>query len=238
MSQISLTASMRSNLLSLQNTSNLMNQTQERLSSGKKVNSAIDNPSSYYTAQSLTNRASDLSGLLDSMGQAVSTIKAANEGIESITTFVEQAKAVATSALDTADANSRGRYLEQFNDILDQINQMADDSSYKGINLLKGDELTVTFNEGRTNKLDIKGVNADSTGLSINNAAWGTDVTTSITAGVKALDVSAATHAEVGVDAYFAYGDTIYQNTSGVKIDADTAVTDLSREASRSTSPR
>jgi flagellin-like hook-associated protein FlgL len=80
-----------------------MDQTQERLSSGKKVNSAIDNPSSYYTAQSLTNRASDLSGLLDSMGQAVSTIKAANEGIESITTFVEQAKAVATAAVDTTD---------------------------------------------------------------------------------------------------------------------------------------
>ena len=173
MSQISLTASMRSNLLSLQNTSKLMSQTQERLSSGKKVNSAIDNPSSYYTAQSLTNRASDLSGLLDSMGQAVSTIKAANEGIESITTFVEQAKAVATSAVDTADANSRAQYMEQFNDILDQINQMASDSSYKGINLLKGDDLTVTFNEGRTNKLDIKGVNADTTGLSLTTAAWG-----------------------------------------------------------------
>ena len=71
---ITLTASMRSNLLSLQNTANLMDQTQERLSTGKKVNSAIDNPSSYYTAQSLTNRASDLSGLLDSMGQAMTKV--------------------------------------------------------------------------------------------------------------------------------------------------------------------
>jgi flagellin-like hook-associated protein FlgL len=229
MSQISLTASMRSNLLSLQNTSKLMDQTQERLSSGKKVNSAIDNPSSYYTAQSLTNRASDLSGLLDSMGQAVSTIKAANEGIESITTFVEQAKAVATAAVDTTDANSRAQYMQQFNDILDQIDQMAFDSSYKGINLLKGDQLTVTFNEGRTNKLDIQGVNADSTGLSINNAAWGTDVTTSVTDDVKALDVSAGTHDAVATDAYFAYGDTIYKNTSGEEIGANAAVTDLSK---------
>ena len=80
MSKISLTASMRSNLLALQNTSKLMNQTQERLSTGNKVNSAIDNPSSYYTARSLNNRASDLGNLLDSMGQAISTIKAANEG--------------------------------------------------------------------------------------------------------------------------------------------------------------
>ena len=78
MSDISLTASMRSNLLSLQNTQSLMDMTQERLSTGKKVNSAIDNPSSYYTAQSLTNRADDLSALLDSMGQAIQTIKATN----------------------------------------------------------------------------------------------------------------------------------------------------------------
>lgn len=92
MADISLTASMRSNLLSLQNTQSLMDVTQERLSTGKKVNSALDNPSSFYTAQSLTNRANDLSGLLDSMGQGVQTIKAANEGIEAITTFVQQAK--------------------------------------------------------------------------------------------------------------------------------------------------
>ena len=106
MADISLTASMRSNLLSLQQTQSLMDTTQERLSTGKKVNSAIDNPSSYYTAQSLTNRASDLSSLLDSMGQAVQTIQAANEGIEAITEFASQAKAIANSANDTSDVDS------------------------------------------------------------------------------------------------------------------------------------
>ncbi len=103
MADISLTASMRSNLLSLQNTQSLMDMTQERLSTGKKVNSAIDNPSSYYTSQSLTNRASDLSALLDSMGQGVQTLKAANEGIETITSFTQQAKSVANSARDIAN---------------------------------------------------------------------------------------------------------------------------------------
>ena len=117
MSDISLTASMRSNLLSLQQTQDLMDQTQERLSTGKKVNSAIDNPSSYYTAQSLTNRASDLSSLaqsltnrasdlsslLDSMGQGIQTIQAANEAIESITTFAEQLKSIANSARDISN---------------------------------------------------------------------------------------------------------------------------------------
>lgn len=112
MADISLTASMRSNLLSLQNTQSLMDMTQERLSTGKKVNSALDNPTSYYTSQSLTNRASDLSALLDSMGQGVQTIKAANEGIESITEFVQQAKSVANQARDEANkvASSSGMY--------------------------------------------------------------------------------------------------------------------------------
>ena len=100
MSDISLTASMRSNLLSLQQTQSLMDVTQERLSTGKKVNSALDNPSSFYTAQSLTNRANDLSSLLDSMGQGVQTIKAADEAITSITALVQQAKAVANQARD------------------------------------------------------------------------------------------------------------------------------------------
>lgn len=164
MSNISLTASMRSNLLSLQGTANLMSQTQERLASGKKVNSAIDNPSAYYTAQSLNNRASDLSNLLDSMGQAISTIKAADEGIEAITSFVEQAKAVATSALDTTDDASRTKYMAQYNKILGEIDNLAEDSGYKGINLLQGGSLEVTFNEGRDNKLTITGVNAKTTG--------------------------------------------------------------------------
>lgn len=100
MADISLTASMRSNLLTLQNTQKLMDMTQERLSTGKKVNSAIDNPSSYYTAQSLNNRANDLSALLDSMGQGIQTLKAADEAIKAITSFAEQAKAVASSARD------------------------------------------------------------------------------------------------------------------------------------------
>ena len=93
---------MRSNLLSLQNTQSLMDTTQERLSTGKKVNSALDNPSSFYTAQSLTNRASDLSSLLDSMGQGIQTIKAADEAITSITALVQQAKAVANQARDVS----------------------------------------------------------------------------------------------------------------------------------------
>ena len=102
MGGISLTASMRSNLLSLQNISGQVSSTQNKLATGNKVNSAIDNPGSYYTALSLNNRADDLNALLDSMGQAVSTIKAATTALESAADFLEQASAVATQALETA----------------------------------------------------------------------------------------------------------------------------------------
>ena len=183
MSDISLTASMRSNLLSLQNTQSLMDTTQERLSTGKKVNSAIDNPSSYYTAQSLNNRASDLSSLLDSMGQAIQTIKAADEGIEAITSFAQQAKAVAQSALDSSDATERENYMKQFNDILGQIDGIAKDSGYKGVNLLNGGNLTVKFNEDGTSDLKIAGKTATADGLGINAGAdWAKDLATKKTA--------------------------------------------------------
>ena len=102
MSGISLTASMRSNLLSLQNIARQQDIVQNRLATGLKVSSAIDNPSSYYTASSLNNRAADLTALLDAMSQGVQTIKAASEAIDSGTKFLEQAKAVANQVLETA----------------------------------------------------------------------------------------------------------------------------------------
>jgi len=90
---------MRSNLLSLQNTVKLLDRTQERLSTGKKVNTAIDNPVSYFAAQSLNSRASVIDSLKDSMGQAVQTVKAADKGITAITAMIEQAKGIAQEAL-------------------------------------------------------------------------------------------------------------------------------------------
>ena len=92
---------MRSNLLSLQNISRQVSSTQNKLATGNKVNSAIDNPSSYYTARSLNNRANDLDALLDSMGQAVSTIKAATTTISTAADIIEQLSSVAQTASET-----------------------------------------------------------------------------------------------------------------------------------------
>lgn len=213
MADISLTASMRSNLLSLQQTQSLMDTTQERLSTGKKVNSAIDNPSSYYTAQSLTNRASDLSSLLDSMGQAVQTIQAANEGIEAITEFASQAKAIATSANDTSEADSIENYMKQFDEILKQIDGIAKDSGYKGVNLLDGEdqELKVVFNEDRSSSLTVKGDDASSAGLGLeaSDGKW-----------VKSADKTAAafaTSTEYTADSYVRDGSgKIYKVASAI----------------------
>ena len=97
-SSITLTAGVRQNLLALQNTADLMATTQNRLATGKKVNSALDNPTSFFTSQSLNDRASDLNSLLDSIGQGVQTLQAANTGITSLTSLVQSAKSIATQA--------------------------------------------------------------------------------------------------------------------------------------------
>lgn len=104
--KVALTASMRSNLLSLKNTQKMFDKTQDRLSTGYKVNSAMDNPSSYFTAQALNSRADDLSSLLDSIGQAISTLETADQGITTLQEFVEQAKSIANSARDTANVSA------------------------------------------------------------------------------------------------------------------------------------
>ncbi|MGV3633508.1 MAG: flagellin [Pseudorhodoplanes sp.] len=101
-SNITLSASVRQNLLSLQSTAQLMSSTQNRLATGKKVNSALDNPSNFFTSQSLNNRASDLNSLLDSIGQAQQTLKAADTGISSLTKLVESAKSIAKQAQQAA----------------------------------------------------------------------------------------------------------------------------------------
>ena len=96
---IALSSSMRSNLLSLRNIATQMNRTQNILSTGLKVNSAIDNASSYYQARSLTNRATDLNNLLDSMSQGIQTIQTAITGLDSANAYLEQALSVAKQAL-------------------------------------------------------------------------------------------------------------------------------------------
>jgi hypothetical protein len=101
MSSIVLSASVRQNLLSLQSTADLLSTTQTRLATGKKVNSALDNPTNFFTAAGLDSRASDINNLLDGIGNGVQVLQAANTGITSLQKLVDTAKSIANQALQT-----------------------------------------------------------------------------------------------------------------------------------------
>src|SRR5262249_10876310 len=101
MSGIVLSASVRQNLLSLQSTADLLATTQGRLATGKKVNTALDNPTNFFTAQGLDNRASDISNLLDGINNGVQVLQAANTGITSLQKLIDSAKSIANQALQT-----------------------------------------------------------------------------------------------------------------------------------------
>ena len=99
MSGIVLSASVRQNLLSLQSTAALLATTQNDLATGNKVNTALDNPTEFFTAAGLNNRASDIGNLLDSIGNGVQVLQAANTGITSLQSLVDTAKSIANQAL-------------------------------------------------------------------------------------------------------------------------------------------
>jgi len=202
LNDISLTAGMRTNLINLQSTVGLLDRTQTRLASGKKVNSALDNPLNYFAAQEHLNRASDLNDRKDAMNEAISTVNAANNGIEGVKSLIQSAQGLATSALSATGAD-RTKLAAQYDAILVQITNLAADSGYKGINLLSvSGTLDVKFNENGSNSLTISGFDASATGLAISTSAtvgtgtgWddATDGTANITASINDLANSLTT---------------------------------------------
>ncbi|WP_129124759.1 flagellin N-terminal helical domain-containing protein [Geomonas oryzae] len=192
---ISLTAGMRTNLLNLQQTSKLLNRTQERLSSGKQVNSALDNPTNYFAAQNASQRASDLADRKDGMAEAVQTVSAANAGITAITGLINAAKGIAQSALSTSDTTTRSTLGAQYSTIQSQIDNISSDSGYRGLNLLSStNTLTVNFNENASSSLNVVGFLANSTGLSLGGTAtsnWQTNA--NITTDTAKMDTAIST---------------------------------------------
>jgi len=194
-SNISLTAGMRSNLHSLQLTDALLQRTQGRLSTGKRVNSALDDPIAYFASQGHMQRSADLTARKDEMSEAVQLVNAADAGIEAITTLIENAKSLAQSALSESSTTTVATLETQFDEIRKQIDNIADDSSYKGINLLHGsvdNTLQVKFDEDAGSTLTLTGFTGSTDGLSIlsaTNWAGGTTVDiTEIGASITELD--------------------------------------------------
>ena len=172
--KVALTASMRSNLLSLKGTQKLFDSTQDKLSTGYKVNSAMDNPSSYFTAQSLNSRANDLSTLLDSIGQAISTLEVADQGITTMQDMVEQAKSVANSARDTQNIASSTKTATKFD--MDRTRMLGLDKQITGITAT--DELIIRV--GKADELvGTKAASADA----LASSTFSTTAVTAPTAG-------------------------------------------------------
>ena len=195
---IQLTAGMRQNLFSLQNTSKLMERTQSRLASGKEINSALDDPVKYFAALGHTNRSGDLAMRKSEMGEAVQTIKAANNGIEAISSLIASAKSLANSALaidacataSSQNATDRSALSVQFDEVMNQIDTMAADSGYKGINLLTAGSITVEYDESGDSSSTITGFNATATGLSIADNANSWVANADVTAAIADLDTA------------------------------------------------
>ena len=300
MADIVLSAAVRGNLLALQNSAKLLGVTQERLATGLKVNSALDDPTAFFTSASLNSRAGDLNRLLDAVDLSVQTLKAADDGISSILKLVDTAKAAANQALqktstvasvagttalsgsaklntlnfangDTVQINAGGvvttftvtdaanqsvgdlvsaldantnasvrlsgtgmleievldsgsltlsegtqgtnlddlgltagtttsttntdrqGFAAQFNEIVNQISQLARDAKFNAINLLDGDTLTVVFNEDSSSKLVMGGVDFTAAGLGLSASADNFQGKKEINAVLSALDGATAT---------------------------------------------
>jgi len=193
-SGVSLTSSARANLIALQGTASLLGTTEERLSSGKKVNSAIDNASAYFKSQSFLQRASDLSDLKDGLSTALQTVKAASNAIDGITKIVQQLQGLANSALQTSDTTARSTLATQYNNLRNQLDGLVNDATFNGVNLLKSTgSLVVKFNETNTSTLTVSGVDLSSSGLAVSAAASAFAADSNINAAISELSTALTT---------------------------------------------
>lgn len=157
--EVTLSSSIRSNLLTLQNTGTMVDRTNTRLSSGQKVSSAIDDAVAYFQAKGLSDRASDLTGRKDGIDQGISSLKSAITGLENVEKILVQMKGVALSA-KSANAADRGNLSKQFKTLADQVNNLVNDTSYQGLNLVNATtaNIKVQFSDKSNAFLKVDGV--------------------------------------------------------------------------------
>lgn len=172
MSEITLTQSTRANLLALQKNTALIDRTSLRLSTGKRVNAPAENVRAFILAKALTDRAGDLLSVKNPIGQSLSAVGGALDGIDTITRLVEQLKATANDAQDRTAAE-RAEQAARFDRLRAQLDAITADINYGGINLLAAspDSLTVTFDKTSGSSLTIEGVASDSQALGIGDGA-------------------------------------------------------------------
>jgi flagellin-like hook-associated protein FlgL len=197
---ITLTSGMRKNLFSLQRTEKLLQTTQTRLATGQRVQKAVDDPINYFTALNHSQRADDLASRKDEMNESIQLISAANDGVESISALIASAKSLAQSALSSDGTSSIETLRAQYAEVLNQIDDLAADSGYKGVNLLEDSTVShdVKFDETGVSKLTVTGFNATSTAEVLNlddtattnewSTAGGTVNATKVNSAITKLD--------------------------------------------------
>lgn len=179
---VTLSSSIRSNLLTLQNTGTMVDRTNSRLSSGQKVSSAIDDAVAYFQAKGLSDRASDLTGRKDGIDQGISSLKSAITGLENVEKILVQMKGVALSA-KSANASDRANLATQFKTLATQMNNLVNDTSYQGLNLVNSTSanIKVQFSDKSNAFLKVDGVDVRTSQLA--GIKQGTSVIASALAG-------------------------------------------------------
>lgn len=160
MADIALSNGVRQNLLSMQSTVDLMGRTQNRLATGKKVNSALDNPTNYFVAAGLENRSTDLSRLLDSMGLAIKTLEAADNGISSIKKLIETAQGTARQALQAASSTARVKSAN--------TTAYTSATTTASLGVQTGDTLKIDIGGGRSMTIALDDTSTDTIGEIVN----------------------------------------------------------------------
>ncbi len=171
---IQLTAAVRTNLLALQGTQDLISRTQGRLSTGLRVASPLDDGRAFFEAKALSDRAFDIAEKKDGIDQAISSVKVTLDTVNSIDSIVKQMKGIAIGA-KSATGTELAAIVTQYNELKTQIDNLAGDAVYQGNNLVNGTgtTLTVEFGTSSTSVLTINSIDlrTASTGLSISSAA-------------------------------------------------------------------
>jgi len=193
MSDVTLSAAVRGSLLSLQATTDLIDRTNGRLSTGLRVANAVDDPVSFFSAKSLNDRAFDFTERKNGIDQGISTVTAALDGVESIDSLVRQLKGIANS-LKSSTGTQFTDLIAQFNDIRTQIGDLANDAEYQGVNLIDNtsETLTINFSNNTTSLLTVNAAQLQETGLGVQGLVARTDTAISFTGTVASgIDLNA-----------------------------------------------
>ena len=207
--EVTLNAGQQTALSILQGTSAQTERTTERLSTGRRVNSAIDDAQAFLLSRNLDTRAAELQASRDDIGQAVSSIGAAQNGLEAISNLTGQLEGIATAARG-GTAQERAAAAAQFDEIRNQIDNIARDASFNGTNLIAStpSNVNVSFDENSDSDLTISGSASDTAALGIsdatgtnNNFATDADIENALAEVRQASDSIRSTSASFGADA-------------------------------------